>query len=148
VSDESAVIDTVGQAAGALGRVSVLCNVAGIGAFSHTVDMSLDSLAEDSGREPDGNIPHGQGRTTPNARGQGRSIVNVGIERRPDGLAVVGGLLRVEGWVSCCSPRPWPSSTPTGACAPNAVAPGGVDTPLVANFAVPEGGDASSCTAS
>ena len=41
-SDESAVLETVAGATTTLGRVSVLCNVAGIGAFSHTAEMPLD----------------------------------------------------------------------------------------------------------
>ena len=42
VTDEAGVGDTVAQVGVDLGRPSVLCNVAGIGAFSHTAEMPLD----------------------------------------------------------------------------------------------------------
>jgi NAD(P)-dependent dehydrogenase (short-subunit alcohol dehydrogenase family) len=98
VTDESGVADTVSQATAALGRPSVLCNVAGIGAFAHTAEMPLDLWQKILAVNLTGDLPHGPGRSTANARGQGREHRQRGLERRLDGLAVVGGLLRVEGW--------------------------------------------------
>ena len=42
VTDEASVHDAVGRATEALGPITVVCNVAGIGRFAHTVDQTLE----------------------------------------------------------------------------------------------------------
>jgi NAD(P)-dependent dehydrogenase (short-subunit alcohol dehydrogenase family) len=141
VSDESAVIDTVGQAAGALGRVSVLCNVAGIGAFSHTVDMPLDLWQKILAVNLTGTFLMAKAVLPQMLEAKDGSIVNVASNAGLMGSPWSAAYCASKGGVVLFTKALAVEYADRGVRA-NAVAPGGVDTPLVANFAVPEGGDA------
>ena len=127
VTDEAGVIDTVDQVATALGRPSVLCNVAGIGAFSHTAEMPLDLWERILAVNLTGTFLMARTLVAPYARGQGRQHRQRGVERRADGRALVGGVLRFEGWRGAVHQGPGRRVRGPG-CARQRRGPGGVST--------------------
>ncbi len=141
VSDESAVNETVGQAAAALGRVSVLCNVAGIGAFAHTADMPLDLWQRILAVNLTGTFLMTKAVLPPMLEAKDGSIVNVASNAGLMGSPWSAAYCASKGGVVLFTKALAVEYAGRGVRV-NAVAPGGVDTPLVSNFAVPEGGDA------
>jgi NAD(P)-dependent dehydrogenase (short-subunit alcohol dehydrogenase family) len=141
VSDESAVIDTVDRAAAALGRVSVLCNVAGIGAFSHTADMPLDLWQKILAVNLTGTFLMARAVLPPMLEAKDGSIVNVASNAGLMGSPWSAAYCASKGGVVLFTKALAVEYAGRGVRV-NAVAPGGVDTPLVSNFSVPEGGDA------
>ena len=140
VTDEAAVAETVGEVAGSLGRPDVLCNVAGVGTFAHTAEMSLAAWDRIIGVNLTGTflmtravIPH---MLSPN---QG-NIVNVASTAGLIGSAYSAAYCASKGGVVMMTKALAVEYAGRGIRV-NAVAPGGVDTPLIANFGLPEGGD-------
>ena len=132
--------DTVGQAAAALGRVSVLCNVAGIGAFSHTADMPLDLWQKILAVNLTGTFLMAKAVLPPMLEAKDGSIVNVASNAGLMGSPWSAAYCASKGGVVLFTKALAVEYAGRGVRV-NAVAPGGVDTPLVSNFSVPEGGD-------
>jgi NAD(P)-dependent dehydrogenase (short-subunit alcohol dehydrogenase family) len=141
VSDEAGVIDTVGQAASALGRISVLCNVAGIGAFSHTADMPLDLWQKILAVNLTGTFLMARAVLPQMLEAKDGSIVNVASNAGLMGSPWSAAYCASKGGVVLFTKALAVEYAGRGVRV-NGVAPGGVDTPLVSNFSVPEGGDA------
>jgi len=141
VSDEAGVTATVAQAAQALGRVSVLCNVAGIGAFSHTADMPLDLWQKILAVNLTGTFLMAKAVLPQMLEAKDGSIVNVASNAGLMGSPWSAAYCASKGGVVLFTKALAVEYAGRGVRV-NAVAPGGVDTPLVSNFSVPEGGDA------
>jgi NAD(P)-dependent dehydrogenase (short-subunit alcohol dehydrogenase family) len=140
VTDETQVVETVGEVASALGRPDVLCNVAGIGTFAHTADMPLELWDKILAVNLTGTflmskaaLPH---MLAPNSG----SIVNVASTSGLMGAAYSAAYCASKGGVVMFTKALAVEFAGRGVRV-NAVAPGGVDTPLIANFQLPEGGD-------
>ena len=140
VTDERVVGETVEDVARSLGRPEVLCNVAGIGTFAHTADMALADWDRIIAVNLTGTflmtravIPH---MLSPN-RG---SIVNVASTAGLIGSAYSAAYCASKGGVVMMTKALAVEYAGRGIRV-NAVAPGGVDTPLIANFGLPVGGD-------
>ncbi|HEY5250533.1 MAG TPA: SDR family NAD(P)-dependent oxidoreductase [Acidimicrobiales bacterium] len=141
VSDESAVTDAVTRATAALGRVSVLCNVAGIGAFSHTAEMPLDLWQKILAVNLTGTFLMAKAVLPSMLEAKDGSIVNVASNAGLMGSPWSAAYCASKGGVVLFTKALAVEYAGRGVRV-NAVAPGGVDTPLVSNFSVPEGGDA------
>jgi NAD(P)-dependent dehydrogenase (short-subunit alcohol dehydrogenase family) len=141
VSDESAVLETVAGATTALGRVSILCNVAGIGAFSHTADMPLDLWQKILAVNLTGTFLMAKAVLPSMLEAKDGSIVNVASNAGLMGSPWSAAYCASKGGVVLFTKALAVEYAGRGVRV-NAVAPGGVDTPLVSNFSVPEGGDA------
>jgi NAD(P)-dependent dehydrogenase (short-subunit alcohol dehydrogenase family) len=140
VSDEAGVIDAVGQATAALGRVSVLCNVAGIGAFSHTADMPLDLWQKILAVNLTGTFLMAKAVLPEMLEAKDGSIVNVASNAGLMGSPWSAAYCASKGGVVLFTKALAVEYADRGVRV-NAVAPGGVDTPLMSNFSVPEGGN-------
>jgi NAD(P)-dependent dehydrogenase (short-subunit alcohol dehydrogenase family) len=141
VTDESGVIDTVNQATAALGRPSVLCNVAGIGAFSHTVDMPLALWERILAVNLTGTFLMARATLPHMLEAKDGSIVNVASNAGLMGSPWSAAYCASKGGVVLFTKALAVEYAGRGVRV-NAVAPGGVDTPLMGEFSVPEGGDA------
>jgi len=140
VTDEATVNETVDRVAETLGRPDVLCNVAGIGTFAHTAEMSLASWERILAVNLTGTflvtravLPH---VIAPNSG----AIVNVASTSGLMGAAYSAAYCASKGGVVLFTKALAVEYAGRGVRV-NAVAPGGVDTPLIANFSLPEGGD-------
>jgi NAD(P)-dependent dehydrogenase (short-subunit alcohol dehydrogenase family) len=140
VTDERGVIDTVGEVAAALGRPSVLCNVAGIGTFSHTVDMPLDLWERILAVNLTGTFLMARATLPHMLEAKDGSIVNVASNSGLMGAPWSAAYCASKGGVVLFTKALAVEYAGRGVRV-NAVAPGGVDTPLVSKFSVPEGGD-------
>jgi NAD(P)-dependent dehydrogenase (short-subunit alcohol dehydrogenase family) len=141
VTDEAGVIDTVAQVGSALGRPSVLCNVAGIGAFSHTAEMPLDLWQRILAVNLTGTFLMARSVLPQMLEAKDGSIVNVASNAGLMGAPWSAAYCASKGGVVLFTKALAVEYAGRGVRV-NAVAPGGVDTPLVSNFSVPEGGDA------
>jgi NAD(P)-dependent dehydrogenase (short-subunit alcohol dehydrogenase family) len=141
VSDEAGVLETVAQATQTLGRVSVLCNVAGIGAFSHTADMPLELWQKILAVNLTGTFLMAKAVLPQMLEAKDGSIVNVASNAGLMGSPWSAAYCASKGGVVLFTKALAVEYAGRGVRV-NAVAPGGVDTPLVSNFSVPEGGDA------
>jgi NAD(P)-dependent dehydrogenase (short-subunit alcohol dehydrogenase family) len=140
VTDEAGVIDTVGQVGAALGRPSVLCNVAGIGAFSHTAEMPLDLWQRILAVNLTGTFLMARAALPSMLEAKDGSIVNVASNAGLMGSPWSAAYSASKGGVVLFTKALAVEYAGRGVRV-NAVAPGGVQTPLVENFSVPEGGD-------
>jgi NAD(P)-dependent dehydrogenase (short-subunit alcohol dehydrogenase family) len=139
VTDEDQVRRTVDQAASQLGRPSVLCNVAGIGGFEHTTDLSLERWNRMLAVNLTG--PFLTARSTlPYLLDGGGSIVNVASTAGLIGSAYSAAYCSSKGGVVMLTKALANEYAHRGVRV-NAVAPGGVDTPLLKDFGLPEGAD-------
>jgi NAD(P)-dependent dehydrogenase (short-subunit alcohol dehydrogenase family) len=140
VTTESDVRQAVKRAHDDLGRPDVLCNVAGIGTFAHTTEMPLEKWDQILAVNLTGTflmvrevLPH---MLSPN---QG-SIVNVASTAGLVGSAYSAAYCASKGGVVMMTKALAIEYAGRGVRV-NAVAPGGVETPLIANFGLPPGGD-------
>jgi NAD(P)-dependent dehydrogenase (short-subunit alcohol dehydrogenase family) len=140
VTDESGVADTVSQATAALGRPSVLCNVAGIGAFAHTAEMPLDLWQRILAVNLTGTFLMARAVLPQMLEAKDGSIVNVASNAGLMGSPWSAAYCASKGGVVLFTKALAVEYAGRGVRV-NAVAPGGVDTPLVDNFRMPEGAD-------
>jgi len=140
VSDESVVNDTVRQIASSLGRPDVLCNVAGIGTFAHTADMPLALWDKILAVNLTGTFLMAKAVLPHMLETAGGSIVNVASTSGLMGAAYSAAYCASKGGVVLFTKALAIEYAGRGVRV-NAVAPGGVDTPLIANFQLPEGAD-------
>jgi NAD(P)-dependent dehydrogenase (short-subunit alcohol dehydrogenase family) len=137
VTDPAGVKSTVDAVAGDLGRPEVLVNSAGIGGFSHTVDETYERWSAIIGVNLTGTFLMCQA-TLPYLLDGGGSIVNVasnaGLMGQPYSAAYCaskGGVVNLTRALSV-------EYVKRGVRV-NAVAPGGMNTPMIAGFSMPEG---------
>jgi NAD(P)-dependent dehydrogenase (short-subunit alcohol dehydrogenase family) len=140
VTDEDEVNQTVDQVATVLGRPSVLCNTAGAGSFSHTIDVSLPTWERILAVNLTGPFLMARATLPHLLHPQGGSIVNVASSSGLVGIAYSAAYSASHGGVVMLTKALAVEYAGRGVRV-NAVAPGGVDTPLVANFSLPEGSD-------
>lgn len=137
VSDPVSAGAAVDGAAGELGRPQVLVNCAGIGKFSHTLDVSLEEWSRIIGVNLTGTFLMCQA-ALPYLLDGGGAIVNVasnaGLMGQPYSAAYCaskGGVVNLT--------RALALEYVKKGVRVNAVAPGGMNTPMVLGFTMPEG---------
>jgi NAD(P)-dependent dehydrogenase (short-subunit alcohol dehydrogenase family) len=137
VTDPKAAKETVDAAAADLGRPQVLVNSAGIGGFAHTVDETFERWSAIIGVNLTGTFLMCQA-TLPYLLHGGGAIVNVasnaGLMGQPYSAAYCaskGGVVNLT--------RALALEYVKRGVRVNAVAPGGMNTPMIAGFSMPEG---------
>jgi NAD(P)-dependent dehydrogenase (short-subunit alcohol dehydrogenase family) len=137
VTDPAAVKRTVDAVAADLGRPQVLVNSAGIGGFAHTVDETYERWSAILGVNLTGTFLMCQ-TALPHLLEGGGAIVNVasnaGLMGQPYSAAYCaskGGVVNLTRALSLEYLR--------RGVRVNAVAPGGMNTPMIAGFTMPEG---------
>jgi len=137
VMDPAAVKTTVDAVAADLGRPQVLVNSAGIGGFAHTVDETYERWSAILGVNLTGTFLMCQA-ALPHLLEGGGAIVNVasnaGLMGQPYSAAYCaskGGVVNLTRALSV-------EYVKRGVRV-NAVAPGGMNTPMIAGFTMPEG---------
>jgi NAD(P)-dependent dehydrogenase (short-subunit alcohol dehydrogenase family) len=137
VTDPAAVKHTVDAVAADLGRPQVLVNSAGIGGFAHTVDETYERWSAILGVNLTGTFLMCQA-ALPHLLEGGGAIVNVasnaGLMGQPYSAAYCaskGGVVNLTRALSLEYLR--------RGVRVNAVAPGGMNTPMIAGFTMPEG---------
>jgi NAD(P)-dependent dehydrogenase (short-subunit alcohol dehydrogenase family) len=137
VTDPAAVRRAVDAIAADLGRPQVLVNSAGIGGFAHTVDETFDRWSAILGVNLTGTFLMCQA-ALPHLLDGGGAIVNVasnaGLMGQPYSAAYCaskGGVVNLT--------RALAVEYVKRGVRVNAVAPGGMNTPMIAGFSMPEG---------
>jgi NAD(P)-dependent dehydrogenase (short-subunit alcohol dehydrogenase family) len=137
VSDASAARPTVDAVAADLGRPRVLVNSAGIGSFAHTLDETYERWSAILGVNLTGTFLMCQA-TLPYLLDGGGAIVNIasnaGLMGQPYSAAYCaskGGVVNLTRALALEYVR--------RGVRVNAVAPGGMNTPMIAGFDMPEG---------
>jgi len=144
VTSESSVNDTVAALATDLGSPTVVCNVAGIGGFFNTVDMPLDRWERILAVNLTG--PFLVCRATlPHLLEHGGSIVNVASNTALMGQSYSAAYCASKAGLLMFSKALAAEFLSRGVRV-NVVAPGGVDTPLIGTFELPEGADVKELT--
>lgn len=139
VTSEESVGSAVAAVAADLGTPSVLCNIAGIGGFFHTVDMPLERWQEIIGVNLTG--PFLMCRATlPYLLEQGGAIVNIASNTGLTGQAYTAAYCSSKAGVLMLSKALAAEYAGKGVRV-NTVAPGPTDTPIIASFDLPEGAD-------
>lgn len=139
VTSEESVIAAVAGAVEALGAPTVVCNVAGIGGFFNTVDMPLERWDKIIAVNLTGTFLVCKA-TLPHLLEQGGCIVNVASNTALMGQAYSAAYCASKAGVLMFSKALAAEYLSRGVRV-NVIAPGGVDTPLVGKFELPEGGD-------
>jgi NAD(P)-dependent dehydrogenase (short-subunit alcohol dehydrogenase family) len=139
VTDEQAVARSVARSTDELGPITNLCNIAGIGSFSHTTEESLSRWEEILAVNLTGTFLMCRA-VLPAMLEHGGAIVNTvssaGIKGQPYSVAYCaskGGVLMLTKALAV--------EYMGRGVRVNGVAPGGVDTPIVHDFALPESAD-------
>lgn len=139
VTDENEVASVVAAAQEALGQITNLCNVAGIGGFAHTPDQSLSGWDKIIAVNLTGTFLMCRA-VLPGMIEHGGSIVNTvstaGIIGQPYSAAYCAS----KGGVKMLTKALAVEYMARGVRV-NAVSPGGVDTPIIHNFGPPEDAD-------
>jgi len=141
VSNPDASKATVAAVASELGAPNVLCNIAGVGNFSHATDLSFDEWNRILGVNLTGTFLMCQA-VLPHILDNGGNIVNTASNAGLQGLAYSAAYCASKGGVvqltRALAIEYWKQGIRV-----NAVAPGGVDTPLSRGFTMPENADMS-----
>ncbi len=140
VTDERQVARAVEAAADQLGRPSVLCNVAGVGGFYHTVDMPVAKWQHMLDVNLTGPFLLARATLPYLLHPAGGTIVNVASAAGVVGSAYSAAYCASEGGVIMLTKALAAEYLDRGVRV-NAVAPGGVDTPMRSAFQLPEGAD-------
>ncbi len=139
VTSETSVNETVAALTGEVGPPTVVCNVAGIGGFYNTVDMPTDRWERILAVNLTG--PFLVCRATlPFLLEHGGSIVNVASNTALMGQAYSAAYCASKAGLLMFSKALAAEYLSRGVRV-NVVAPGGVDTPLIGTFELPEGAD-------
>jgi NAD(P)-dependent dehydrogenase (short-subunit alcohol dehydrogenase family) len=137
VTDEASVAAAVERTATELGRPSVVCNIAGIGRFHHSHELSLAEWSQILAVNLTGTFLVCRA-TLPHLLDGGGVIVNVasnaGLMGQPYSAAYNASKHGVVGLTRGLAVEYLRRGVRV-----NAVAPGGIDTPLVTKFEPPEG---------
>jgi NAD(P)-dependent dehydrogenase (short-subunit alcohol dehydrogenase family) len=137
VTNERSVEDAVADATKSLGTINVVCNVAGIGVFSHTTEQSLDGWNRMIGVNLTGTFLVCRA-TLPGLLEVGGSITNVVSTAGMMGQPYSAAYCASKGGVRLLTMALAVEYVDRGVRV-NGVAPGMVDTPLVHEFGFPEG---------
>jgi NAD(P)-dependent dehydrogenase (short-subunit alcohol dehydrogenase family) len=140
VTDEQEVNSTVTDVAATLGRPDVVCNVAGIGTFAHTAEMPLADWQRILDVNLTGTFIVSKAALAHMLAPPGGNIVNVASTSGLMGAAYSAAYCASKGGVVLFTKALALEYAERGVRV-NAVAPGGVDTPLIASFSLPEGAD-------
>jgi NAD(P)-dependent dehydrogenase (short-subunit alcohol dehydrogenase family) len=139
VTDEHNVAEVVASVTEALGQITNLCNIAGIGGFSHTPDQSLDGWQKIIAVNLTGTFLMCR-EVLPGMIEHGGAIVNTvstaGIIGQPYSAAYCAS----KGGVKMLTKALAVEYMARGVRV-NGVAPGGVDTPIIHNFGPPADAD-------
>jgi NAD(P)-dependent dehydrogenase (short-subunit alcohol dehydrogenase family) len=135
VSDEEQVNETMARVAEELGRPEVVCNVAGIGRFAHTVDSSVDDWNRMIAVNLTGTFLVCRA-ALPFLLDGGGAIVNVASTAGLMGQPYSAAYCASKGGVVLLTKSLALEFLERGVRV-NAVAPGGVDTPLLGDFMPP-----------
>ena len=137
VADEGAVRGCITSAVQWRNRLDVLCNVAGVGASSLLEDITLEQWRRTLDVNMTGTFLLCQSALEPLARAGG-AIVNVASVAGLHGIAYAAAYAAAKGGVVALSRALAAELGPRGIRV-NCVCPGGVDTPMVAEFRLPAG---------
>ncbi len=139
VTDETSVGETMAALGQELGAPSVVCNVAGIGGFYRTDEMPLEKWQQilDVNLTGPFLVCRAALPSVIDSRG---SIVNVASNTALMGQAYSAAYCASKAGLLMFSKALAAELLPTGVRV-NVVAPGGVDTPLIGAFSLPEGID-------
>jgi NAD(P)-dependent dehydrogenase (short-subunit alcohol dehydrogenase family) len=141
VTDEEVVGAVVARAADELGAITNLCNIAGIGGFSHTTEQTLAGWQKILAVNLTGTFLMCRA-VLPGMLEGGGAIVNTvstaGIIGQPYSAAYCAS----KGGVKLLTKSLAVEYMARGVRV-NGVAPGGVDTPIIHNFGIPEDADFS-----
>lgn len=140
VTDEETVARTVNEVADQLGRPSVLCNVAGIGGYFHTVDMSVAQWNRMLAVNLTGPFLMVRAVIPFMLHPRGGSIVNVASNAGLMGIAYGAGYCASKGGVVMLTKALAVEYADRGIRV-NAVAPAGVQSPIPSSLRPPEGAD-------
>ncbi len=140
VTDEQAVARTVDRVADALGRPAILCNVAGVGGFYHTVDMPLSRWDHMLAVNLTGPFLMVRATVPHMLHPHGGAIVNVASDTGLVGAAYAAAYCASKGGLVMMT-RALAVEYADRGIRVNAVAPGGVRTPMLRSLELPEGAD-------
>jgi NAD(P)-dependent dehydrogenase (short-subunit alcohol dehydrogenase family) len=139
VADPASVHATVESVVSDLGAPHVLCNIAGVGNFAHTTELPFAEWQRVIGVNLTGTFLMCQ-TVLPHILERGGNIVNTASNAGLQGLAYSAAYCASKGGVvqltRALAIEYWKSGIRV-----NAIAPGGVDTPLSRGFTMPEGAD-------
>ncbi|MGA8372565.1 MAG: SDR family oxidoreductase [Acidimicrobiales bacterium] len=139
VTSEESVNSAVAAVTADLGAPSVLCNIAGIGGFFHTVDMPVERWQEIIGVNLTG--PFLMCRATlPHLIEHGGAIVNIASNTGLSGQSYTAAYCSSKAGVLMLS-KALAAEYASKGVRVNTVAPGPTDTPIIASFDLPEGAD-------
>ena len=127
--------------ASALGRPDVLCNVAGIGTFAHTAEMPLAQWERILAVNLTGTFLMTKAALPYMLEPPGREHRQHRVDRGAHGLGVLAPPTARRRVASIMFTKALAIEYAGRGVRINAVAPGGVDTPLLGSFQLPEGGD-------
>lgn len=139
VTDERSVAEAVAGAVSALGRPSVVCNVAGIGRFAHTTEVTMEEWNKVLAVNLTGTFLMCRA-TLPSLLDGGGVIVNVVSTAGVFGQPYSAAYCASKGGVALLTKALAVEYVDRGVRV-NGVAPGGVDTPILWEFGLPEGAD-------
>jgi NAD(P)-dependent dehydrogenase (short-subunit alcohol dehydrogenase family) len=137
VTDEDQVASTVAAANGDLGPVTVVCNIAGVGLFAHATDTTLADWNRMIAVNLTGTFIVCKA-TLPTLLEHTGSITNTSSTAGVMGQPYSAAYCASKGGVTMLTKALSVEYMARGVRV-NAVAPGGVDTPLVHEFGLPEG---------
>jgi NAD(P)-dependent dehydrogenase (short-subunit alcohol dehydrogenase family) len=137
VTDEVSVKKAIAESVAELGRPSIVVNSAGIGGFEHTTEQSMAGWNRMIGVNLTGTFLICR-ETLPHLLDGGGVIVNVSSTAGVMGQPFSAAYCASKGGVSMM-PKALAVEYIDRGVRVNAVAPGGVDTPLVWEFGLPEG---------
>ena len=141
VADPKSVTAAVEAVASNLGAPNVLCNIAGVGGFANTTELPFDEWQRVISVNLTGTFLMCQA-TLPHILENGGNIVNTASNAGLQGLAYAAAYCASKGGVvqltRALAIEYWKRGIRV-----NAVAPGGVDTPLSRGFTMPDDADMS-----
>ena len=139
VSDESSVGDTVGNVIAELGRIDVLCNIAGIGSLAHSDEVAKAEWDRIIGVNLTGTFLMCRA-VLPQLLEHGGAIVNTASTAGMFGQPYSAAYGASKGGVVVLTKSLAYEYIKRGVRV-NAVAPGGIETPIMGSFDFPEGSD-------
>jgi len=137
ISDEASVAATVDAAVSTLGQPDVVCNVAGLGKLQHTLDTTLADWQRMINVNLTGTFLMCKA-TLPHVLETGGNIVNVASTSGMRGQPFSAAYCASKGGVILLSQSLAIEYRERGIRI-NVVSPGGMDTPLLQEFGLPEG---------
>lgn len=138
VAEEDEVRAAVAVVLDALGPPTIVCNIAGIGRFAHTADVGLAEWNRIVAVNLTGTFLVSRA-LLPSLLAHGGAIVNTSSSAGKMGQPYSAAYCASKGGVTLLTKAM--AVEFAGQVRVNAVAPGGVDTPIITSFGFPEGAD-------